>query len=252
MPSRKKKADSRYVVIGLGGVGGIVLRLLVPFLHSQEERATVLAVDGDVFEERNRSRMLFGRPGPKAVVLAEELSAAYGDRISILPVPRYVTARNARGLFGEGDVVFCQPDNHATRRAVERACMRLSDMALFSGGNDGVENGKTGTYGNIQVYLRRRGRDVTNPISRFHPEIARPADQLPTGRGCAAMAASAPQLLFTNAAVAAAMLGAFYAWRAGRLDYEEAYLDILVGRTTTARRALTFAPACTNSRARAS
>lgn len=233
---RKKNADSRYVVIGLGGVGGIVLRLLVPFLHSERACATVLAVDGDVFEERNRGRMLFGRPGPKAVVLAEELSAVYGDRVTVLPIPRYVTPQSARCLLAEGDVVFCQPDNHATRRTVERACMRLGDVALFSGGNDGAENGKTGTYGNIQVYLRRRGRDVTNPISRFHPEIARPADRLPTRRGCAAMAASAPQLLFTNAAVAVAMLGAFYSWRCGKLAYEEAYLDILAGRTMTVRR----------------
>jgi hypothetical protein len=153
-----------------------------------------------------------------------------------VPVPRYLTPSNAAAFIQEGDVVFCQPDNHATRRLVERRCMRLAEVALFSGGNDGVEDGKTGTYGNVQVYLRAGGRDLTNPISRFHPEIAHPADRPPGGRGCAAAAAGAPQLLFTNAAVAAALLGAFYAWRSGRLAYEEAYFDILSGRMVPVRR----------------
>jgi hypothetical protein len=235
---RIERHPQRYVLVGLGGIGGLVLRLLVPFLHSLGKRATVLAVDGDSFEERNRGRMAFGRSGPKAEVLAEEMAPTYGDRVTLLPVPHYVTARNVSALIVEGDVVFCQPDNHRTRRIVERRCARLPDVALFSGGNDDVVQGKTGTFGNVQVYLRARGHNVTNPLSRFHPEIARPADQLPTTRGCAATAASAPQLLFTNAAVAAALLGAFYAWRCGALAYEEAYLDILVGRTVPVRRAV--------------
>ena len=228
----------RYVVIGLGGIGGLVLRLLVPFLHQEEPSATVLAVDGDQFEEHNRARMWFDRLGPKATVLAEELALPYGDRVTLLPVPHYLTPQRARWLVREGDVVFCLPDNHATRRAVERRCSRLRDVALFCAGNDGVEGEKTGTFGNVQVYLRAGGRDVTNPISAFHPEIARPADRLPTAAGCAAATASAPQLLFTNAAVAAATVGAFYAWRRGTLDYEEVYVDLASGRQLPVRRAL--------------
>jgi hypothetical protein len=41
---------------------------------------------------------------------------------------------------------------------------------------------------------------------------------------------AAPQLLFTNLAVASAMLNAFYAWRQGKLQYGEVYLDILEGK----------------------
>jgi hypothetical protein len=234
--SRTTERGPRYVVVGLGGIGGWLLRLLLPYLHSLGTRATVVAIDGDAFEERNRIRMLFRRPGPKAVVLGEELATLYGDRITVVPVPQYVTPRNVATFIGEGDIVFCQPDNHATRRIVERRCARLRNAAVFSGGNDGVENGKSGTYGDVQIYLRRNGRNVTNPLSRFHPEIARPADRLPTDIGCTAALASAPQLLFTNAAVATAMLNAFYAWRTGALDYEEVYLDVLTGRTVPVRR----------------
>jgi len=230
--------DRTFVVIGLGGVGSYVLRALVPFLHSRETPSTVLAIDGDQFEEANRGRMLFSRLGPKAVVLCGELSEVYGDRVTLLPVPRYITSRNASRFIGERSVVFCQPDNHATRRLVERRCARLREVALFSGGNDGIEDGKTGTYGNVQVYLRKDGSDLTNPISRFHPEIATPRDKLPGSQGCTAAAASAPQLLFTNATVAASMLGAFYAWRCGCLEYEEVYLDILTGRMVPVKREL--------------
>jgi len=231
-------APERYVLVGLGGIGSLVLRLLVPFVHASRERATVLAVDGDRFEEANRGRMLFGRLGPKAVVLCEELAPLYGDRVTLVPVARYLTPQGAPSLIDEGDVVFCQPDNHATRRAAERRCRRLRDVALFSGGNDGIEEGKLGTYGNVQIYLRRDGRDLTNPLSAYHPEIARPADLPPHRLGCGAAAGRAPQLLFTNAAVASAMLAAFYNWRRGELGYEEAYLDIATGRAAAVRRPL--------------
>ena len=227
-----------YVVIGAGGIGSWLLRLLVPYLHSSDPGARVTVVDGDSFEPANRSRVAFSEYGPKAVVLAAELADLYGDRINLVPVPDYFTRRNAGVLIGESDVVFCQPDNMATRRLVERRCMRLRDVALFSGGNDDVTDPSGGTFGNVQVYLRREGADATNPLSAFHPEIARPADRAPDAVGCAAAVASAPQILFTNASVAAAMLSTFFAWRSGRLDYEELYLDIATGRSVPVQRAL--------------
>ena len=230
--------EERYVVIGLGGVGGIVLRSLVSYLRHRAKPCVVYAVDGDSYEERNRDRQFFSRLGPKAEVLAEDLSRDYGDGVTILPVPHYFTPARARHLIDSGDVVFCAPDNHATRRAVSARCQRLSEVALFSGGNDGVVDGKTGTCGNVQIYLRIDGRNVTNPITAFHPEIAKPADRLPTQQGCGELAASAPQLLFANLAVASALLGAFYAWRQDRLDYEEAYFDLLTGRCVPVKRAV--------------
>jgi hypothetical protein len=210
----------------------------VQFLCVAEPGSTVVPVDGDSFEDANRGRMAFGRVGPKAVVLAQELAELYGDRINLVPEQRYVNARNVSQLIGEGDVVFCQPDNHATRRLVERRCAKLHDVTLFSGGNDSAADASSGTFGNVQVYLRVNGQDATNPLSAFHPEIARPADRVPTARGCAAVVASDPQILFTNVTVAAAMLNAFYAWRCGKLEYEELYLDILSGSMVPVHREL--------------
>ena len=109
-------------------------------------------------------------------------------------------------------------------------------MVLLTGGNDGVEQDRAGTYGNVHVYVRRAGRDRSNPPGRFHPEIAHPKDKLPTAIGCAVAAASAPQLGITNLAVATGMLAAFRAWRCGTLDYEELYLDVALGRMSPVRR----------------
>ena len=93
-----------------------------------------------------------------------------------------------------------------------------------------------GACGNVQIHVRVDGRDVTNPIAVFHPEIAKPADRLPTQQGCGELASSAPQLLFANLAVASGLLGAFYSWRQDKLDYEEAYFDVLTGRTVPVKR----------------
>jgi hypothetical protein len=217
---------SRHLVIGLGGIGSQLVRALVPFLHAEPEPTTLVLVDGDRFEETNRGRMLFARPGPKAEVLVEELAPLYGDRVALVPVVEFLTARNAPRLIGEGDTVFCAPDNHATRRLAERRCARLRDAALFCGGNEGVEGGRSGTFGSVLVYLRSGGRDLTPPPSRFHPEIP----------GCGAQLASAPQLLFTNMAVAVAMLGSFHAWREGKLGWEELHLDLHTGRSVPLAR----------------
>lgn len=231
-------------VIGLGGIGGCVAQALAQFLTFRRTPGVLWLVDGDTYEERNRERMLFQVSGEnKAVSKARELSAACGGAITILPVPEYATPRNVRRLIEEGDVIFLCVDNHASRKLVGNRCRRLKDVVLFSGGNDGTENGRDGTFGNIQVHIRLHGRDRTSPLTRFHPEIAKPPDKRPDQLGCGALAHSAPQLLFANLAVASAMLGAFYAWLVGRLNYEEVFLDVVeakmtaVGRSPAGRKA---------------
>ena len=59
-------------------------------------------------------------------------------------------------------------------------------------------------------------------MTRFHLEIADPRDQSLHEMSCDELSQqAAPQLLFTNLAVASAMLNAFYAWRQGKLQYGE-------------------------------
>jgi hypothetical protein len=232
----------RVKCIGLGGIGVVVAQGVAQFLASQGAGAPLWLIDGDKYEERNRDRVLFEACENKAVAKARELMRACARGVDVLPVAELVTSQNVGRLIEEGDVVFCCVDNHASRRLVGRRCQRLRDVVLISGGNDGIEAGQSGTFGNVQVYLRRAGRDVTNPITRFHPEIRQAREQGLDELGCGEQALAAPQLLFTNLAVAAAMLGAFYAWLSGTLEYEELYLDTAAGRMTPVKRALPRPP----------
>ena len=218
----------RIDLIGCGGIGGHVARNLCRFLHSERRAVHVVVVDGDAYEERNRSRMSFTAPENKALLLGRELAAEFGDVLTIEPVPEYVAAANLASLIRNGDLVFLAVDNHATRRLVDEWCAGLGDVTLISGGNDGIEDGQDGTYGNVQVVRRVEGRALTSTLGRFHPEIREPADRPPAELSCAELAAGgAPQLLFTNLGVASAMLNAFYGLLRAAASYEEVYVDIV-------------------------
>jgi molybdopterin/thiamine biosynthesis adenylyltransferase len=224
--------DSRIKVIGLGGVGGIVLQYLTVFLKSLDRPVRLVLIDGDRFEVANSRRMVFQTIGNKAEVKAKEIVAWLGPcEVSVVAVPQFVTTENIAKLILPADHVFLCVDNHPTRKLVSEHCGRLSSVALFSGGNEGVDPPRErGTYGNVQVYLRRDGRDLTVPLTRFHPEIANPTGKAPGEASCAELAVSTPQILFTNLAVASAMLNAFFAYTCGRLTYQEVKLDVLEAR----------------------
>lgn len=223
-------------VIGLGGIGAAVVPSLIQYLSSLRCGCPVWLIDGDTYEESNRARVRFDSYGNKAIVQATQLEPTV-QGLTLVPVPRYVNPGNVARVVQERDVVLLCVDNHATRRCVSNRCGRLSDVLLVSGGNDGVEEGREGTFGKVQLYRREGGRDRTNPLTRFHTELANPADRRPDQLGCAELAqSSAPQLLFTNLAVASAMLNALFGWLRGRLEYEEVFLDILQARMTSALR----------------
>jgi molybdopterin/thiamine biosynthesis adenylyltransferase len=210
-------------LIGIGGIGCDLLPHLARYLQASGERARLTLVDGDAFEVRNGDRQAFSELGNKAKVKALELARQFDD-LSFRALPEFVTPENVGGVIRSGDVVFLGVDNHKTRRLVSDRCRALDEVILISGGNDYTD-------GNVQVYARAGGRDVTQPLTCFHPEIADPQDRSPHEMSCDELSQeAAPQLLFTNLAVASAMLNAFYAWRQGKLQYGEVYLDILEGK----------------------
>ncbi|MBI4573667.1 MAG: ThiF family adenylyltransferase [candidate division NC10 bacterium] len=222
-------------VIGIGGIGCALLPHLARYLRAGGEPARVTLVDGDAFEPRNADRQAFSESGNKAKVKAVEMARQF-EGLSFRAMPEYVTPENVGRIIRSGDVVFLGVDNHKTRRLVSDHCQVLGDVVLISGGNDYTD-------GNVQVYLRRAGRDVTLPLTRYHPEIADPKDRSPHEMSCDELAReAAPQLLFTNLAVASAMLIAFYACRLGKLQYGEVYLDILEGKTNPIARPPTPEP----------
>lgn len=210
--------------IGIGGIGCALLPFLCRYLQYSGQKARVTLVDGDHFERSNAPRQAFLKLGNKAEVKARELAQEF-ENLSLRAVPEFVTAANLARLLKEGDVVLLMVDNHASRKLVSEHAAGLAAVTLISGGNDFVD-------GNIQVYRRRQGQDLTPSLSRYHPEIAHPQDRNPAELSCEElMAAGAPQLLFTNLMVASMMLNAFYALTQDRLNYSEVYLDILENLT---------------------
>lgn len=222
-------------VIGIGGIGCALLPHLARYLQANGEGARLTLVDGDAFEIRNSDRQAFPELGNKAKVKASELARQF-DGLSCRAMPEFVTPETVRRIIRSGDVVFLAVDNHRTRRLVSDHCRVLPEVTLISGGNDYTD-------GNVQVYIRLAGRDVTSPLTSFHPEIADPRDRSPHEMSCDELSQqAAPQLLFTNLAVASAMLNAFYAWRQGKLQYGEVYLDILEGKASPVQRHPSPAP----------
>jgi hypothetical protein len=224
--------DGRFKVIGLGGIGCVVVQYLTVFLKALGRPARLVLIDGDRFEPANEQRMVFPKVGNKAEVKAAEAANWLGSSdVAVVAVPEFVTPENAERLIRPGDHLFLCVDNHPTRKLVSDHCGTLEEVALFSGGNEGVDPPRErGTYGNVQVYLRREGRDLTASLTRFHPEIANPKGKLPSEASCVELAVSTPQILFTNLAVASAMLSAFFAYVCGRLAYQEVKLDIVEAR----------------------
>jgi hypothetical protein len=222
-------------LIGLGGVGSIVARYAGVFLASLSQEIRLVLVDGDTFEHSNASRMLFADCGNKAAVLRREMLPRIAEStIALVAIEEFLTPGNVSRFIQPGDICLLCVDNHATRKLVNDYCATLPDICLISGGNDGVgpdSRGavRRGTFGNVQIYVRRANVDVTAPLTRHHPEIEQPGDRLPSDQSCTELAVSVPQILFANLAVASAMLNTLWLYLCNALHYGELAFDIADG-----------------------
>jgi molybdopterin/thiamine biosynthesis adenylyltransferase len=164
--------------------------------------------------------------GNKAEVTKNAYEQEYRS-IYFSAVGEYLTQDNIAFHIREKDIAFLCVDNHATRKLVVDECQNLDNVILISGGNDYYD-------GNVSVYIRVDGVDITNPPTVTHPEIAEPKDKNPgtleqrEGGGCANEAASAPQLLITNNIIAAFMLSAFLQVVEGKHgNYGDLFVDAI-------------------------
>lgn len=227
----------KIVIVGLGGIGSHLVRPLCRYMcETQEGELFVVLIDGDTFELRNESRQEFNEFGNKAEVLARELSGKY-HQISITSKPWYVSEDNVYLAINNGDIVFSCVDNHATRKLLSDRCGELDDVALISGGNDYID-------GNVQVFIRSNGEDITPSITHFHPEIDNPQDKNPSEMSCEELAQSgSPQLIFTNLLASAWMLTVFWnilKWQEEDyitpFRYSEIYFDCETGNARSVKR----------------
>ena len=133
----------------------------------------------------------------------------------------FVSKENISKVILEGDIVFLGVDNHKTRMIVSNYCKELKNVTLISGGNEYTD-------GNVQIYVRKEGKDLTPDLCAYHPEIKNPSDKLPDEMSCQELSESEPQLYFTNLGVATFMCWSFYNVVVKK-QYErsEVYFDIL-------------------------
>lgn len=209
------------VLIGLGGIGSILCGRIARYVtYSADSGTSMLLVDGDSYESKNLERQDFTQMGNKAEVKAADLKMQF-SRLNISSFPAFVNETNLAQVIKEGNIVFLCVDNHKTRMIVNNYCKQLKDVTLISGGNELVD-------GNVQIYVKRNGEDLTPDLCAYHPEIANPDDKLPEEMSCEELAESEPQLYFTNLTVATFMCQAFYnAVVKGQYEKSEVYFDML-------------------------
>lgn len=222
----KIKDGQRITIIGLGGVGEKVARNAALFLAASNVPVTLTLVDGDSYEPSNINRQMFLDFGNKAEVISRELLPKFAEgQLSIFTLPEYLTPANMHLNFVDGDIILMCVDNHKTRKMVSDWCSTMNNVTLISGGNDGVTDEARGTYGNVQIYIRKDGMDVTEPLSLYHPEINNPVDKRPDEKSCTDNMQRTPQLLISNLFVAANILSALYLHLSGALSYSEVCFD---------------------------
>jgi molybdopterin/thiamine biosynthesis adenylyltransferase len=210
----------KIVIIGLGGVGSILCDNLARYLNYSDINASVSLVDGDYYETRNSERQTFIRLGDKAVVKCAEMSLKFNN-VSFQDFNEFINEDNVSSLITEDSIVFLCVDNHISRKIISDYCQTLNNITIISGGNEYTD-------GNVQLYQRKGGVNVTASLTEYHPEIEYPEDQSPEDMSCEELSHSEPQLLFTNLTVATIMCWMFYAIHKEKdvTKHGEVYFDI--------------------------
>lgn len=235
-PQVAQPRERRIVIVGLGGIGSWVVQALCPYLNFGTDTWTLVLVDGDEYEEKNRSRQAFDELGSKAEVQTSWVARKY-SRVRVQPIAQYLSSGGEDNTYPvssaicSGDIVFSCLDNHKTRKMVSDHCATLRDVTLISGGNEYTD-------GNVQVFVRRQGQDKTCRLEKFHPELASPRDKAPFEMSCEELAASSPQLIFANLTAATLMLNTFYVVEQRQADWQksEVYFDIVANTATPRTR----------------
>jgi len=208
-------------IIGLGGIGSVLSNTLSRYVESKQSipNITMNLVDGDEYEFKNLERQEFNGFGNKAEVKAKELRAKF-SKIQFNDYQTFLNEVTAPEIIKENSVVFVAVDNHKTRRLVSNYAKKLNDIIIISGGNELTD-------GNVQIYIRKGGIDVTPSLTDYHPEIQEATDKSPDEMSCEELSKSEPQLYFTNFMVAGHMCSAFYnIFEKNNYKISEVYFDL--------------------------
>ena len=218
-------------IIGLGGIGSILVNTLSRYLDTNcsLHPVHIKLVDGDDYEPKNTIRQEFIYFGNKAYIKKRELSNKFSN-IYYEDFQMFLDDNFISEIISENSIVFVAVDNHKTRKLVSDYAKKLNDIIIISGGNELTD-------GNVQIFIRKGGENVTPSLTDYHPEIENFEDKLPNEMSCEELSNSAPQLYFTNFMVAGHMCSAFYnVIEKNNYKVSEVYFDLLTMNANAKKR----------------
>lgn len=201
----------RIVLVGVGGTGGHLARLLVRMLYHLSAQGmrtpTLCLVDPDRVESHNVGRQLFSPAEMgqfKSEAMARRLSCAFGLAVE------YITEPFSSQHTGYGTLLIDAVDNHHARQAMARtdatllACGNHADAGQVSIGNAN-RNQALAYLAEVRKREAKQGvKDTLNTLPNAYalfPELLEP-DPEPVPLSCAERVAQNRQDLFINDTVA--------------------------------------------------
>lgn len=201
-----KSNTQNIVVVGAGGTGSWLLPPLTRFLAAEGFGGRLYIADGDAYSEGNLLRQEFSTDDigqNKANVWGAKLRRQYMG-LNINSFPQYISDENLVDFKEERSVFLLCVDNHGARARITRLAKTLRDVVVISGGNEMFD-------GNVHIYVRRKGEDLSKDVVYDHSEIAKGEE---TGRGDPTkgcdFATAGSQLLVANFWSAAFMFASFH------------------------------------------
>jgi hypothetical protein len=171
------------------------------------------------------SRQLF-EPGMVKNNKAEAMAMMY-NRYPVVPVGRFIGKTDLEEMFMDGDVVLIAADNHSIRRLVQDRALELKNAVVINAGNELSD-------GNVQLFVREDGVNMTPPITFMHPEIEFKSAEDRAAMTCQQAAAlpGGGQLILANQQAAAWMLAALWRWHTNEWEtgWTELVFDLRKGQ----------------------
>jgi len=195
--------------IGLGGIGSQLCEPLCRFVNNLPNCSDYMFtfIDGDEYETSNQSRQSFDfidLGNNKAISQVTKISKLFPN-LDINSNAIYINKQNIANVIQPIDniIILAGVDNNKTRHVLQEYANGVENILLLSGGNEYID-------GDVQIFVRKNGVNLTPPIWKYNPGILKPKDRSPEEIGCSELIESVPQLIFTNGMVSSCMMMAFY------------------------------------------
>jgi ThiF family protein len=217
-----------YLMIGAGGTGTHLIGPLLPYLDGYHrdlgEEWQLVVIDGDNYDIGNQSRQLFDA-GFVSANKAQAMATMY-NRYPVIAIPQFIGADDLKTMFDEGDTVFICADNHSIRALVQDRALELNDCVVINAGNELAD-------GNVQLWVRQNGENVTPKLTYMHPEIVFTDADDRAAMTCqqAARLPGGGQLILANQQAASWMMAAIWRYHTGafREGWTELQFDLAAG-----------------------